>query len=147
MCIYTYVIHPSLPHPLIKAFTPICTSNIKHLIFIVFDAAPNEYHLHSKVIQAPFLNTGICVSESSGPVPLEAQFSCYYSYWQRAFKSTSSFRSLYSWKLIFIRNCPFQLLQFATKISFGNTVKPVYNDHLMGYFSAFWSSSRWPRAT
>ena len=22
------------------------------------------------------------------------------------------------------------------------TVKPVYNDHLMGYFSAFWSSSR-----
>ena len=25
------------------------------------------------------------------------------------------------------------------------TVKPVYNDHLMGYFSAFWSSSRWPR--
>ena len=27
------------------------------------------------------------------------------------------------------------------------TVKSVYNDHLMGYFSAFWSSSRWPRAT
>ena len=23
-----------------------------------------------------------------------------------------------------------------------NTVKPVYNDHLMGYFSAFWRSSR-----
>ena len=29
----------------------------------------------------------------------------------------------------------------------GYTVKPVYNDHLMGYFSAFWSTSRWPRAT
>ena len=28
-----------------------------------------------------------------------------------------------------------------------DTVKPVYNDHLLGYFSAFWSSSRWPRAT
>ena len=28
-----------------------------------------------------------------------------------------------------------------------DTVKPVYNDHLMGYFSAFWSSSMWPRAT
>ena len=28
-----------------------------------------------------------------------------------------------------------------------STVKPVYNDHLMGYFSAFWSSSRWPRDT
>ena len=28
-----------------------------------------------------------------------------------------------------------------------DTVKPVYNDHLMGYFSAFWSSSRWPKAT
>ena len=27
------------------------------------------------------------------------------------------------------------------------TVKPVYNDHLMGYFPAFWSSSRWPLAT
>ena len=27
------------------------------------------------------------------------------------------------------------------------TVKPVYNDHLMGYSAAFWSSSRWPRAT
>ena len=26
-------------------------------------------------------------------------------------------------------------------------VKPVYNDHLMGYLFAFWSSSRWPRAT
>ena len=28
-----------------------------------------------------------------------------------------------------------------------DTVKPVYNDHPMGYLSAFWSSSRWPRAT
>ena len=27
------------------------------------------------------------------------------------------------------------------------TVKPVYNDHLMGYFSAFWSSYRWSMAT
>ena len=27
-----------------------------------------------------------------------------------------------------------------------DTVKPVYNDHLMGYFSAFWGPSRWPRA-
>ena len=27
------------------------------------------------------------------------------------------------------------------------TVKPVYNDHPKEYFSAFWSSSRWPRAT
>ena len=27
------------------------------------------------------------------------------------------------------------------------TVKPVYNDHLMGSFFAFWSSSGWPRAT
>ena len=25
-----------------------------------------------------------------------------------------------------------------------NTMKPVYNDHLMEYFSAFWSSSRCP---
>ena len=29
-------------------------------------------------------------------------------------------------------------------ISIHGTVKPVYNDHLMGYLSAFWSSSRWP---
>ena len=28
-----------------------------------------------------------------------------------------------------------------------DTVKPVYNDHLFGYFFAFWSSSWWPRAT
>ena len=27
------------------------------------------------------------------------------------------------------------------------TEKPVYNDRLMGYFSDFWSISRWPRAT
>ena len=27
------------------------------------------------------------------------------------------------------------------------TVKPVYSDHPMGYFSVFWSSSRWPRPT
>ena len=32
-------------------------------------------------------------------------------------------------------------------VSYVVTVRPVYNDHLMGYFSAFWSSSRWPRAT
>ena len=25
-------------------------------------------------------------------------------------------------------------------------MKPVYNDHPMGYFSTFWSSSRWPMA-
>ena len=34
-----------------------------------------------------------------------------------------------------------------TTIQYLYTVKPVYNDHLMGYFSAFWSSSRWPGAT
>ena len=34
-----------------------------------------------------------------------------------------------------------------TRTQWGNTVKPVYNDHLMGYFSAVWSSFRWPRAT
>ena len=28
-----------------------------------------------------------------------------------------------------------------------DTVIPVYNDHKMGYVSAFWSPSRWPRAT
>ena len=28
-----------------------------------------------------------------------------------------------------------------------STVKPVYKDHPIGYFSAFWSSYRWPRAT
>ena len=35
------------------------------------------------------------------------------------------------------------LLQiFLPTATWRNTVKPVYNDHLMGYFSAFWSSSR-----
>ena len=29
----------------------------------------------------------------------------------------------------------------------GNLSSPVYSDHLMGYLSAFWSSSRWPRVT
>ena len=28
-----------------------------------------------------------------------------------------------------------------------DTVKPVYKDHLMGYYSAFRSSSMWPLAT
>ena len=28
----------------------------------------------------------------------------------------------------------------AAVVSYKNTAKPVYNDHLMGYFSAFWSS-------
>ena len=28
-----------------------------------------------------------------------------------------------------------------------DTVKPVFNDRLMGYFYDFWSSSRWPTAT
>ena len=33
----------------------------------------------------------------------------------------------------------------ASKATMNDTVKPVYNDHRMGYFSAFWSSSRWPK--
>ena len=37
----------------------------------------------------------------------------------------------------YLRQCWFQYY----------TVKPVYNDHPIGYFSAFWSSSRWPLAT
>ena len=36
----------------------------------------------------------------------------------------------------------FETTEFPT----GSTVKPVYNDHLMGYSSAFWGSSMWPRA-
>ena len=28
-----------------------------------------------------------------------------------------------------------------------DAMKPVYNDHIMWYLSAFWSSSRWPLAT
>ena len=35
-------------------------------------------------------------------------------------------------------------LSVITVIASG-TVKPVYNDHLVGYFSAFWSSSRWAK--
>ena len=51
---------------------------------------------------------------------------------------------------------PTQFIENSTRAAFfqddirtstAYTVKPVYNDHLMGYFSAFWSSSRWPRAT
>ena len=36
---------------------------------------------------------------------------------------------------------------YCSRWDISYTVKPVYNDHLMGYFSAFWSSSRWSRAT
>ena len=39
---------------------------------------------------------------------------------------------------------PWEYISLFTK---PHTVKPVYNDHLMEYFSVFWSSSRWPRAT
>ena len=41
----------------------------------------------------------------------------------------------------YVQTIPTQKWQIA------DTVKPVYNDHLMGYFSAFWSSSRWSGAT
>ena len=34
-----------------------------------------------------------------------------------------------------------QIMSFSQDYT---TVTPVYNDHLMGYLSAFWSSSRWP---
>ena len=37
-------------------------------------------------------------------------------------------------------------ITFFFKVS-ADTVIPVYNDQLMGYFSAFWGSSRWPTAT
>ena len=48
-----------------------------------------------------------------------------------------------------LRSWSSQSSKRAAKCKYGNfcTVKPVYNDHLMGYLSAFWSSSRWPRAT
>ena len=39
-----------------------------------------------------------------------------------------------------------QEISFSPTDSGKYTVKPVNNDHLMGYFSAFCSSSRWPRA-
>ena len=35
----------------------------------------------------------------------------------------------------------FYVIVLAQYNQHGNTVKPVYNDHLMGYISAFWSSS------
>ena len=35
-----------------------------------------------------------------------------------------------------------QIITYTISIIF-YTVKPVYNGHLMGYLSAFWSSSRW----
>ena len=38
-------------------------------------------------------------------------------------------------------------VQIISRQQKANTVKLVYNDHLVGYFSAFRSSSRWPRAT
>ena len=41
----------------------------------------------------------------------------------------------------------FYVIVLAQYNQHDNTVKPVYNDHLMGYISAFWSSSRWPGAT
>ena len=58
----------------------------------------------------------------------------------------------------FARSCGKTSVRLVTRGSVGavplfvveiqsSTVKPVYNDHLMGYFSAFWSSSRWSRAT
>ena len=47
---------------------------------------------------------------------------------------------------------PYVLKQFAIfhvnwHTAKENTVKPVYNDHLIGYFPVFWSSSKWPKAT
>ena len=57
------------------------------------------------------------------------------------------------WNLKLLK--PFNLfMSYSTRQKFEmtsgpriNTVKPVYNDQLMGYFSALWSPSRWPRAT
>ena len=38
------------------------------------------------------------------------------------------------------------IMWFSFANAFDCTVRPVYNDHLTGYLSAFWSSSRLPRA-
>ena len=46
----------------------------------------------------------------------------------------------------FLRSTPKWLFTCFPFVVWLSTVKPVYNDHLMGYFSPFWSSSRWPRA-
>ena len=43
-------------------------------------------------------------------------------------------------------DCLWQAIGVTAPI-FITTVKPVYNDHLVGYLPAFWSSSWWPGAT
>ena len=50
--------------------------------------------------------------------------------------------AIYEFK--FWRNTLYWNSSIDTKIH--DAAKPVYNDHLVGYFSAFWGSSRWPRA-
>ena len=50
--------------------------------------------------------------------------------------------------IVYDKFAQFWMDQFLNHSSYMHaTVKPVYNDHLMGYLSAFWSSSRWPGAT
>ena len=49
------------------------------------------------------------------------------------------------WECLVDRTSPYSVLIELRMHNF--TPKPVYNDHLMGYFSVFWGSSRWPRAT
>ena len=54
---------------------------------------------------------------------------------------------LYSGIIVLITLFPKWLSTKACRVRSLYTVKPVYNDHLMGYFSAFWSSSRSRRQT
>ena len=53
-----------------------------------------------------------------------------------------------SWKTIrYFHWQPWVFRMWIHRYGLSTTVKPVYNDHLVGYFSAFWSPSRWPGAT
>ena len=87
----------------------------------LYGAYSLNFNIYDETVELDFMNTK---QYWSAPVKEDITFKTAIKYLQKLTKHQK-----------FKIHCPW------------STVKPVYNDHLMGYFSAFWSSSRWPRAT
>ena len=75
-------------------------------------------------------------------VPHCRQNNCKYHFYQQQFDQINAYP-----KSIYAGTREWGFPDGFISIRTIGTVKPVNNDHLMWYFSASWSSSRWPRAT
>ena len=124
------------------------TKPINHTAFEIGIHIDHQCHIYwVQVFQGEdkILDMMILVNIETPQMPVSVAMIQYeYSVTQNSVHEIQKYRNM-STVLVYIHNDPVDT-QYVLPLT-SHTVKPVYNDHLMGYFSAFWSSLSWPRAT